>query len=419
MNQAFYTGITGMQSYQFGLDVLSDNLANISTVGFRGDNVEFASIYDGALSATMFSGSTSDGIGEGSRVQATAMDQHSGSIMSSDSVTDFAIGGDGWFGVQGGSDEMYTRSGIFTFDGDRNLVSYDGMYLLGTMGTNIGADDVLNEVISTTPLAAPSAQGKISLPNTLTVSPEPSTYVNFWGNLRSDEELIHQSSVVIAPNGDDNFLTLEYTKSAQQPDEGISWDITATLRSKLTDEVYDVQEGSALFDVKGAIVSFDVPVMDNGGQALTVSLGEDFAGVTSIDNLAVSNGSEYDGRKEGTLVGYDVNINGEIIAAFDNGVSSSVGRVAIFHFNNEQGLERVSGTHFKQSSNSGEAIFYKNENGEYILGADLRNFSLESSNMQFEQGLTELIIIQRSLDANAKSITTGDELIQKALQMDA
>ncbi|RUM65024.1 MAG: flagellar hook protein FlgE, partial [Sulfurimonas sp.] len=129
--------------------------------------------------------------------------------------------------------------------------------------------------------------------------------------------------------------------------------------------------------------------------------------------------SEHDGRAAGDLVGYNINANGEVIASFDNGVSSSVGRVALFHFGNDQGLERVSGTHFKASANSGEPMFYTDESGAYILGSELKSFSLESSNLQYENGLTELIILQRALDANAKSITTGDELIQKALDMDA
>ncbi len=418
MNQAFYTGLTGMQAYQSGLDVISNNISNINTTGFRSSNTEFAAFYDNARNASMTGGPTYDSVGTGTRIQATAMDMSYGSYLHTDSSTDFAIGGDGWFGVSSNSGDMYTRAGAFTFDKDRNLVSYDGMYLLGTMGDNI-EDDVMTEVLSSTPLDDVTAQAKITLPVNLTVNPEPTETANFWGNLRSDEELIRQSSTVIASDGDDSFLTLDYTKSSVQPEEGISWDITATLSSKIDNIVFDTQEGVANFNSNGALISYDIPALDNEGTPLIVDLGEDFAGVTSIDNLEVSYGSSHDGRPAGELIGYDVNIHGEVVASFDNGISSSVGRVAIFHFQNDQGLESVSGTHFKESSNSGKPIFYTNESGESILGADLKSFSLENSNMQFEQGLTELIIMQRSLDANSKSITTGDELIKKALEMDA
>ncbi len=417
MNQAFYTGLTGMQTYQYGLDVVSDNLANISTVGYRSNTAEFSTIFDGQLNATMPDSVTGGAIGTGSRIQATTMDESYGSFMATDSSTDFAIAGDGWFGVTSNAGDMYTRAGAFTFDKDRNLVSYDGMYLLGTSGSNIN-DNVLTEVVSTTPLADVSAQDKITLPGDLTVDPVPTKSISFWGNLKSTEDVIRQSSVVIAPNGDDNFLTLDYKKSELQPQEGISWDITATLSSKDGETIHDVQNGVALFDSRGALTNYTIPSVNNEGVPLVVDLGEEFSGVTSIDNLEVSYGSSHDGREEGELVGYSVNIDGEIIASFDNGVSSSVGRVAVFHFQNDQGLERISGTHYKVSSNSGEPIFYKDAAGKSILGANLKSYTLESSNMKYEQGLTELIIMQRSLDANAKSITTGDELIKKALEMD-
>ncbi len=415
MNQAFYTGLSGMKTYQYSLDVTSNNLANISTIGFRADTTEFSTLYEGMLNTQSAS---TNSVGVGAQVQATAMTQQYGSFMGTDSATDLAIAGDGWFGVTSNAGDMYTRAGAFTFDADRNLVSYDGMYLLGTLGNNINGD-VMTEVVDSTPLTASSAQSKIALPATLGISAEPTTYVNFSGNLTSSEELIRQSSTVIAPSGEDNFLALEYTKSAEQPEEGISWDIVATLSSKDAETVYDTQSGVVMFDSNGAIQSFNIPNLDNEGQPLSISLGESFAGVTSIDNVEVSYISDYDGRIAGDLVGYDINTNGEIIASFNNGVSSSVGRIAIFHFTNEQGLERVSGTHFKESSNSGDPIFYTDEGGNFILGADLKSHTLENSNLQFENGLTELIILQRALDANAKSITTGDELIQKALDMDA
>ena len=415
MNQAFYTGLTGMKTFQYSLDVTSNNLANINTVGFRADATEFSTLFEETLHTQAAS---VNAVGLGSQVQTTAMTQSYGSLMGTDSATDLAIAGDGWFGVSSGADTMFTRAGAFTFDADRHLVSYDGMYLLGTLGSNLQGN-VMSNIVDTTPLGAPSEQTKMTLPTNLHVNAEPTSYINFSGNLTSSEEVIHQSSTVISPSGEERFLLLEYTKSAQQPQEGITWDIVATLSSKDGADVYATQQGTVQFDARGAILGYTVPSLDNSGVPLTMNLGESFAGVTSIDNVKVSYDSEHDGRAAGDLVGYNINANGEMIASFDNGVSSSVGRVALFHFGNDQGLERVSGTHFKASANSGEPMFYTDESGAYILGSELKSFSLESSNLQYENGLTELIILQRALDANAKSITTGDELIQKALDMDA
>ncbi len=286
------------------------------------------------------------------------MDMSYGSFLNTDSSTDFAIGGDGWFGVTSNSGDMFTRAGAFTFDSNRNLVSYDGMYLLGTAGTNIEGN-TLTEVVGSTPLDAPTQQGKITLPIDLKVDADPTSEVDFFGNLNSSEELIRFTGRVIAPDGSENLLILDYTQSVEQPQEGISWDIEATLSTKEDGVVLDSTSGISLFDANGALKSFNIPIMDNAGEPLVVDLGEAYAGVTNMDNLEVSFGSSENGREAGVVNGYDVNINGEIIATFDNGVMSSVGRVAIFHFQNDQGLERISGTHFKQSDNSGEPIFYK------------------------------------------------------------
>jgi flagellar basal body rod protein FlgG len=74
---------------------------------------------------------------------------------------------------------------------------------------------------------------------------------------------------------------------------------------------------------------------------------------------------------------------------------------------------------FEESSNSGAPLFFKDENGQNIIGTNIQNFKLEGSNVQMSYGLTDLIILQRAYDANSKSITTADQMMQKALNMDA
>jgi flagellar hook protein FlgE len=133
----------------------------------------------------------------------------------------------------------------------------------------------------------------------------------------------------------------------------------------------------------------------------------------------VTASSESDGTIKGDLVGYDINRNAEVVAIFSNGVQSSVGQIAVYHFQNDQGLERVGNSSFRATSNSGEPFFMQNEKGENIVGAKVMTYRLENSNVAMEESLTQLIILQRSYDANAKSVTTADQMMQKALNMDA
>jgi flagellar hook protein FlgE len=117
------------------------------------------------------------------------------------------------------------------------------------------------------------------------------------------------------------------------------------------------------------------------------------------------------------LTKYGINSNGVIVADFSNGRQSAIGRIAIYHFQNDQGLNRIGDTEFQESSGSGKPLFWTDKSGNVITGAIVNSGQLENSNVHLDVGLTDMIIMQRAYQANAKIITTGDELVQKALQM--
>jgi flagellar hook protein FlgE len=167
------------------------------------------------------------------------------------------------------------------------------------------------------------------------------------------------------------------------------------------------------------LINTTLTSIDNNGTPVAIDLGSGFDGVVAITNIPITASSMSDGTIGGDLEGYSVNKNAEVIATFTNGLQSSVGKIAIYHFRNEQGLERASGARFLEGDNSGSPIFYKDASGQNIIGTDIVNFNLEGSNVQMTSGLTDLIIYQRAYDANSKSITTADQMMQKALQMDA
>ncbi len=417
MTQAFYTGLSGLQTSSYGIDVVSDNLANVNTVGYRGNTYEFSSLFEDALSET--SAMSSDSIGLGSRIQATPMTGTTGSYSTTDRSTDLSIADDGWFGIQSGDDISYTRNGAFTFDSDYNLVTSEGEYVLGTMGGNISGE-VLTSVNSVTSLGDVNTQEKLRFPETLTYPTQATTEVSFSGNLGDiDSELITFSSAAIDAENNTNTLRLEFVPSTPQPTSGLEWDVTATTQSEDGTTIYDTQFGKAIFDESGILVSSTLTSIDNNGTPLSIDLGNGYDGVVSMPNLETTYSSSTNGMLGGELSGYDINQNGDVVATFTNGMQSSVGKIAVYHFQNDQGLSRVSGTSFAESSNSGEAFFYKNEDGENIIGTQMMNHSLESSNVDMTYGMTELIILQRSYDANSKCITTADEMMQKALDMDA
>jgi len=251
----------------------------------------------------------------------------------------------------------------------------------------------------------------------------------------------HFSSTVISPTGEKDILDMTYTKRVPQPSQGSVWDgviQVLTFYEKLDPsktydpaiykvdepagkvyEIVDQKNAVVEFAGSGAILSSTIPSMSNGGTPLTIDVGEpnSFTGFVSNVNLNRSRSETHDGYISGLLKDYGMDGRGNVIAEFDNGRSTPVAKIAVYHFQNDQGLEMVGGTMFKYSANSGKPIFYTNENGESVQGSQVFSNRLESSNVVFATALTELIVMQKAFDASAKSITTSDQMIQNAINM--
>lgn len=443
MNQAYYTGISGVMTYQMGMDVVSDNIANVNTVGYKGSTAEFSDLLTQKLVSTGQT-PTSNDIGLGSKLQSTTTQMQNGSLLASERFNDLAISGNGWFGIVSGKDTSYTRAGNFVFDevqktpGDVNssvaqLTTTDGKYVTGTMLTNyvynaafdygdktangVTGAFVINNATNEAELSSVDSQGKLEFPTRLAYPVEPTTSAQFFGNLPPDNQAHTISADVISSNNERNRLKLTFTQSAVQPATGVAWDVVATVTSNDGSKLYDTKSGQAIFDGSGGLSSCTISSMNNDGTPVKVDLGNSFNGVISVDGLAASGSSRSDGISGGTLTKYGINPNGVIVADFSNGRQSAIGRVAVYHFRNDQGLNRIGNTEFQASNSSGKPLFWTDASGQPITGALVNSGQLENSNVHLDVGLTDMIIMQRAYQANAKTITTGDELIQKALQM--
>jgi len=432
MIQSIFAGISGIKSFQTGIDVLANNIANVNTVGFRGSTTEFSNLFEQQIASS--SSTTSRQVGLGSQVSAISLDLQSGEFYQTENVTDLAItSADGWFGVTGlKGDSFYTRAGNFHFDtyskdglkgqpflpydepnkADIRLTNADGFLVTGTLANNT-ANGVLNPVVGSLDLSTVAAQEPLVFPNELSYLVEPTTQADFLGNLGVENVPISVSAQVISPQSERNNLRLLFTQSTPQPASGISWDVVATTQTADGSTVYDTQTGVVTFGESGGLISSTLGTLDNNGAPITVNLGSGFTGLSSNAGPSVVSSSTTDGTLAGELTGYTINRNGEVIADFTNGRQSVVGKVAIYHFQNDQGLEAVTGNLFRTSDNSGKAIFYSQDNGSVLTG------TLENSNVALDTALTQLIIMQRSYDAAAKTISTADQLLQNALQMDA
>jgi flagellar hook protein FlgE len=251
----------------------------------------------------------------------------------------------------------------------------------------------------------------------------------------------HHTMTIIGPDGDKDTLDMTFTKVVPQGTTGTTWNASVKIYSYYEDydstktydtskyyvdetakkvyEIVDSQTGQLTFGTSGELTSNTIPTLNNGGTTLTLDLGTvgTYDGMISSTSIEKSNVADYNGSLEGYLKSYAVDENGNIVASFSNGESSAIAKIAVYHFQNDQGLTQVSSTLFAESANSGKAIFYTDANGNNIAGTSIASSTLETSNTDLATALTELIVVQKAYSASSKSFTVGDELLQNAINM--
>lgn len=413
MNRAFHNGVNGTKSYQFGIDTWANNIANINTYGYRANMPQFANLFSDKIAMINNQGPVQSDQGFGVRANSSAISMKLGSMMPTDRTMDLAIGSEGWFGVIGsdGNTPYFTRNGSFMYNRDGDIVNSDGAYILGSLSDELKSG-TLTEVKQYMPLKDVGSQEALKLPKTLTLQSVPTKEVSFRGNLGVEGAPMQFNTHITAPNGDENLLTVDI-KQITQEGKAPTWMMQAMVNSSKGENIFTSEAVPLNFKSNGALDNFTPPVIKNGDVEINLKNIE----LVTLAGDKISKSIVKDGTKQGSLERYHINKAGHIMAEFDNGLSSVVGKLGVYHFQNDQGLEKVGQNQFRPTSNSGEPFFYTNENGDYTIGSQLMPYTIEMSNTSASQALTELIIMQKAFDASAKAITTGDQLIQQALKM--
>jgi len=235
----------------------------------------------------------------------------------------------------------------------------------------------------------------------------------------------HTSSLDIFDSlGSKHTVTLDFRKTAQTTSTGAVWDYTVTIPhpasfvGALTPDTNILRGGTVSFNSEGAIVgvnpgSFDM-IPGNGSsspQTIELDFGtyNSFDGLTSFDSPSATSGLSQDGYPGGDLVGIRIDQSGTLIGSFSNGRSFGLAQIAMAKFVNNEGLAADGGNVYLQSANSGDPII-----GTAATGGRgfIQSSALEASNVDLSRSLTQLIIIQRGYQANGKTITTSDALLE-------
>ncbi|WP_150308020.1 flagellar hook protein FlgE [Planctomonas psychrotolerans] len=383
MLRSLYSGISGLRSHQTMLDVTGNNIANVNTAGFKASATQFqdtlSQMTQGAGGPQAGVGGTNPAqIGLGVQVAGIATNFAQGSTQATGRATDLMISGDGFFLTQQGGETLYTRAGSFDFDASGRLVTPEGGIVQGWAATN-GV------------VAEGGAVGDIRLPEGSISAAVPTSSARVVGNLPTDAAVgaeIVRDVVVFDPAGATRTLNLTFTRTAG------GWNAAGADGAGATGT-------SAMTFTNGQLTG--------GGTLAVGGVAVDLSAVTGFAKLATVSIAEQDGRSAGTFTGFTLSGDGTLIGSFSNGASEAIGRIVLGTFVNPAGLEKAGGSSYRATFNSGAADIGAPGTGRGTVTSG----SLEMSNVDLSQEFTNLIVAQRGFQANARIITTSDEVLQE------
>ena len=231
----------------------------------------------------------------------------------------------------------------------------------------------------------------------------------------------HATSITIYDeSGDSHVMTMTWTHSGT-PGEWL-WEITTSGGEQIiggdTGRLYFGQDGSvAAISFDDGTTSFQFDPM-NGSNVVSVDLDVggpgDFTGITQFRAPMTTAAREQDGYPMGKLSDISINEYGEISGMFTNGVNKSIARIFVGEFNNPAGLMKKGDSMYTESNNSGEGVMLRPGVGSSSM---IKPGALEMSNVELATEFTTMITTQRGYQANARVITTSDEMLQELVQL--
>ena len=448
---SFNIALSGLNAAQKDLDVTSNNIANVSTVGFKESRAEFVDVYAASLLA---GGKTK--VGDGVLTSDVAQQFQQGSIQFTQNSLDLAITGNGFFATVPELDSLefsYTRAGQFKLNDDNFIVNSAGQHLLGFPVNTDGSSSSVS-LSTSEPIRIPTASG----------APESTSEIDVRMNLPAGDPIItdspgnfdltdpltynHSTSVTVFDSlGDSHIMTYYFIKEAPTTTGGTAsnpWIITAAIDNQqvsLTDPD-GVGTGIAINGFEGARLHFNssgdffaqepaagiktaalgAAILTNGSddtQTITIDFNLDTAGPNANEPTQFASSFEVtsleqNGLPVGRLTGVDIGPDGLVLATYSNGTSQALSRVALVSFANNQGLTQEGNSNWKESILSGEALAGEAGAGTY---GTINSSALEQSNVNLTTELIDLISAQRNFQANSRSLEVDNQLNQTILQI--
>jgi len=408
---AFSIPLSGLAGSSDALNVIANNLANLNTDGYKDENITFGDLFNQML------GTSGNGdpiqVGSGVQVAGETANFTNGTVSSTGIASNMALQGNGFFVVEGSNNQMnFTRDGSFGVNDDGQLVTSGGQLVMGypavngTVSTNTALGPINVDQAQNIPAVATSSFSmNTNLNASAAVGDTFSTPLTVYDSLGSS----HVLTVTYTNTGAN---TWSYNVSMPAADTGGTGNPTTLASGTMT-----FDSSGQLTSPTGSITGINVSGLADGASAMNLTWNLTNNGsstITQQDATSATATTQQNGYGVGTLTGYSVLSDGTVEGQFSNDQTLALGKVAVASFSNNQGLTQLGGDDYQATFASGAAVIGQagaGGNGTITGGA------VEESNVNLSAEFANMIVAQQSYEANAKALTTMDQVSQATIQL--
>ncbi|MBF0440729.1 MAG: flagellar hook protein FlgE [Oligoflexales bacterium] len=436
ITQALYTGVTGLNVMSDSMSVVANNIANANAKGFKYDRPEF----DDLVSQDLSSSSGNSQLGRGARLSNVRTIHTQGGLAVTDRLTDLAIQGNGFFIINNPLGEkqesggyFYTRVGSFMFDKDGYLSDAAGGRLQGYIADqNERIGTRLESVKVATNNLAPKATSKVMMNLNLDTRIEVNKEKFDIEKPQDTSDYVNTVNVFDS-HGNKHAMTTYFKRI--EDDEGISWEWHGTVdASEVTDakkgaKIKEIASGKVRFTTAGLLLENELYESNanftkgaNPEQKIEIDFGRNVGkdkgnGVGSATSVAADSTTIFhsqNGYESGNIKSIGIDMDGKIKGYYTNGVQKILASLALASFENQDGLMKAGRNQFFATNSSGAARVGRPQTG--VRGA-IYSSTLEESNVDLAGQFVNMIMTQRGFQANSRSITTTDSMIEEVVNM--
>jgi len=443
-----FSGVSALRAHQTRLDVIGNNIANVNTIGFKSSRVTFKEMFSQNMRTASTPSPQFGGIGGMNPMQvglgvslgSIDMSMTPSNLENTSNKSDLAIDGKGYFVLRVGdsSQLIYTRAGNFTRDGAGFLVhTGTGNRLQGYMLSNPKDIDSISGSISDIQIPfedayEPTATTMVEMAGNLNSMAEPKMGMTADGDEGQIDNWVSQIDVFDRLGQKHQILATFMQAEEPNPEEPV-WRVTLTMLNPYESIEGETDAFELTFGPNGLLAEgferYQEYTLTNngdgpedpeeygphiGGFPEETIITIDWGGITQFAGKTDAFGRRLDGNEYGKLTNWEIDENGTLTLFYSNGERRNHARIALALFPNDQGLTKLSDTTWQESNNSGAAVISLPNSGEF---GKTRANSVEMSNVDLAYEFTNLVITQRGYQANARVISTSDEILQELVNI--